>query len=173
MITNSVQFFKGKNYNIKNDDCQVIFAAWKFKTPGNIGQLIRLAHNIGANKVLFIDSGHIKRVSEIRKMAGFSYNQMKWEFISEDEFLQRASSGFSLVAVETSLGSENIYTVDLPSKTIFLLGNETNGIPGDIIQKCSTSIHIPMPGGCKSLNVSHAAAVVAFEWFRQKYFGEL
>lgn len=170
MITNSVQFFKGKTYNNMDKECQIVVAAWKLKTPGNVGQVIRLAHNVGAKEALFIDNGKIRRTSEIKKTAGFSYEQMKWEFINEEDFWQRIPSGFKLVAVETSSGSENIYTLKLPPKTVLLIGSESKGIPEEVLNKCDLSVHIPMPGGCKSLNVSHAAAVASFEWYRQQFF---
>ena len=30
-------------------------------------------------------------------------------------------------------------------------------------------VYIPMPGGCKSMNISHALTVAGFEWYRRKF----
>jgi tRNA G18 (ribose-2'-O)-methylase SpoU len=48
------------------------------------------------------------------------------------------------------------------------VGNEKKGIDIDFVEECETIVHIPLTGNCTSLNVSHAAAVAAFEWLRQK-----
>ena len=78
MNTNSVEFFKNISPEVNPGESQLIIVAWKLKTPGNMGQIIRLAHNVGALKVIFVDNGIKKRTSEIKKTAGFSFDQMDW-----------------------------------------------------------------------------------------------
>ncbi len=72
-----------------------------------------------------------------------------------------------LVILETCSGSTNIFETKLPKKIILLGGNESHGLPADILEKSKCKIFIPMPGGSKSMNVSHALTVAAFEWYRQ------
>jgi len=49
-----------------------------------------------------------------------------------------------------------------------IVGNEINGINPLLLQKVQLSVHIPVTGSVKSLNVSHAAAVCLFEWLKQQ-----
>jgi tRNA G18 (ribose-2'-O)-methylase SpoU len=168
MNTNSVRFFQEKQVKPVSQNCELILTAWEIKNPSNLGQIIRLAHNVGAVKVYFITDDPNYRESKIKKTAGFSFDQMNWKFISEEKFFAGIEEDQQLVVLETCSGSENIFETKLPGKTIILAGNESHGLPPQIIQKSKKKIFIPMPGGCKSMNISHALAVASFEWYRQQ-----
>jgi len=132
--------------------------------------VIRLAHNVGAEQVLFIQGNEQQRESKIRRTAGFSYDQMPWQIISEDEFLSKYLDTVPLTVLETCDGAHNIFTQKMPGKTILLAGSESHGIPAHIIEKSACKVYIPMHGGCKSMNISNALSVAAFEWLRQQYY---
>jgi len=165
--TNSVDFFSHHKIIPPGKDSELILAVWDIGNPGNMGHIIRLGHNVGAKKILFIKNDTDFRESKIKKTAGFSYEQMNWSYITETDFIQLLNDEFRLVVLETSEGSRNIFDVTLPEKTILLGGNESHGLPSHIIDLNNISVHIPMPGGCKSMNISHALSVAAFEWYRQ------
>lgn len=168
MNTNSVTFFNTHISQPVPDDHDLILAVWEIGNPENIGMVIRLAHNIGAKKLLLVNDKINFRESKIRKIAGFSFEQMRWEFISHKDFLELLNTDYKLYVLETCEGSENIFRTTFPKKTIILAGSESHGLPDEIIDKSDMQIHIPMPGGCKSMNISHALSVAAFEWYRQK-----
>ena len=167
MNINSVSFFQNEEVKQVGNDCELILAAWNVKTPENLGHIIRLGHNAGAKKVLFINKNNNYRESKIRKVAGFSFDQMDWQIISADEFFTLLNGTFQLLILETCEGSTNIFETQLPDRAIILAGNESHGLPPEVIAKRQLKIHIPMPGDCKSMNVSHALSVAAFEWYRQ------
>ena len=168
MNTNSVAFFSNQKIKPVPENNDLILAVWEIGNPENIGMVIRLAHNVGAKKVLFINEKINFRESKIKRIAGFSFNQMEWEFISREDFFKFLEADFKLVVLETCEGSENIFDTNFPPKTIILAGSESQGLPVNIIEKSNKQIHIPMPGDCKSMNISHALSVAAFEWYRQK-----
>uniref|UniRef100_UPI0032167E40 TrmH family RNA methyltransferase n=1 Tax=uncultured Draconibacterium sp. TaxID=1573823 RepID=UPI0032167E40 len=168
MNTNSVQFFKSKSSEKVPVDSEIIIAAWTLANPENIGKIIRLAHNVGAGEALFIRNKEVHREAKIKKTAGFSFDQMNWNFISESEFLEKIKSDYELAVLETCDGSTNIFTTQLPKKILLLAGSESHGIPENIIKLSKHKVYVPMPGGCKSLNISNALSVAAFEWYRQQ-----
>ncbi len=168
MNTNSVEFFKKHTIDQTDGKHEIVLAVWEIGNPGNIGHIIRLAHNVGAKKVLFVNDKPEFRSSKIKKTAGFSFNQMDWEFISQNNFIKFLKDDYRLTVLETCEGSENIFTANLPDKTVLLAGNESHGLPTGIINKSDLRVHIPMPGDCKSMNISQALSVAAFEWYRQK-----
>jgi len=168
MNTNSVDFFKQNKIPHLPQNQELIIAIWGIGNPENMGQIIRLAHNVSAKKVLFINDEINFRESKIKKTAGFSFKQMEWEIISVSDFYKLKAKEFKFVILETCTGSESIYNVSLPDKIILLAGSESQGLPPEIISRNDLSVNIPMPGGCKSMNVSHAIAVASFEWYRQK-----
>ncbi len=168
METNSVVFFNEKRY--PEPENKPVLAAWQIINPENIGSLVRLADNVGAEEVLIIGEEFHLRKSSINKTGGLSMKNVRLSFVSPETFFARLMTGYKLVAVETSESSVNLFSANLPEKVVFLLGNERNGLPEEILAKCDLVVHIPMTGKCKSMNVSHATAVVLFEWQRQTLF---
>lgn len=170
MNTNSVRFFNEHPVEKLSSESELILAAWKLSNAENIGKIIRLAHNVGASQALFIKGREEHRLSKIKKTAGFSFDQMSWTFLPEEEFISNYLNHFSLTILETCDEAINIFTSALPSKTILLAGSESYGIPGHIIKLSTSRVFIPVPGGSKSLNISNALSVAAFEWLRQQAF---
>jgi len=170
METNSVVFFDGQKY--PKLPFKPVVAAWEIINPENIGNIIRLADNVGAEDVFILGTDFQLRMSSIRKTAGLSFNNIRLTFISPEDFFDQLNPETILVAIETSEDSTNIFTTELPEKIVIFVGNERNGLPDEILQKCSMKVHIPMTGKCKSMNVSHALSVALFEWQRQMLFGE-
>jgi TrmH family RNA methyltransferase len=168
MGTNSVVFFNDQNY--PELIYKPVIAAWQIINPENIGSLIRLADNVGAEDVFILGEDFNLRMSSIKKTAGLSFNHVRLTFIQPDQFFSQISSDYQLVAIETSQKSTNIFKTRLPEKVVLILGNERNGLPEDILNKCNQQVHIPMTGKCKSMNVSHALSVALFEWQRQMLF---
>ncbi len=137
MNTNSVTFFNENDIDSLPGDRSLIFAVWEIVNPGNIGNIIWVAHNLGALKVFFITKNKQFKISKIKKTAGFSFDQMKWEFISPDDFIAFSSTDYKLVILETCNVAENIYQTAFPQKAIILAGSESYGLPPEWIEKGS------------------------------------
>ena len=170
MNTNSVQFFKENPVEVPNKSAGLILAAWEVSNSENIGKIIRLAHNVGAVQVLFVQGKEQHRLSKIKKTAGFSYDQQNWKFISEEQFINEVLTEYSLTVLETCDGASDLFATKIPGKTVLLAGSESKGIPPYMIEKSNLQVYIPMPGGCKSMNISNALSVAAFEWLRQQNY---
>jgi TrmH family RNA methyltransferase len=70
----------------------------------------------------------------------------------------------------TFMTGETIYSADLPTEGVVVLGNEANGISEAIRSKVHKQITIPQFGNTKateSLNVANAAAIVLSEFRRR------
>ncbi len=67
METNSVVFFNAQSYQELPN--KPIIAAWQIINPENIGNLIRLADNVGAEDVYILGEDFHLRMSSIRKTA--------------------------------------------------------------------------------------------------------
>ena len=64
----------------------------------------------------------------------------------------------------SSHAKNTIYDVDETKKTIYVLGNESEGVSPEVAKLCNTSIAIPMNRGVESLNVAVTAALIAFKF---------
>ena len=62
----------------------------------------------------------------------------------------------------SSHAKTSIYDVVPTEKSIFVLGNESDGVSPEIEKLCNDSISIPMQRGVESLNVAVTASLLAF-----------
>jgi tRNA G18 (ribose-2'-O)-methylase SpoU len=155
--TKSAPLFSNLGYSIKGEGPIVV--AYQLKSPENMGHIIRLAANFGCSKVIFIGDKLQVRESKIKKVGGAATGQVDWCFISEDNWLDYMPEDYQMVAIETTKDSQSITSFKMPEKVAFLLGNEIYGLPDELVKRCSCSVHIPMVGAIKSMNVSHACSV--------------
>ncbi|MCT4645824.1 MAG: TrmH family RNA methyltransferase [Carboxylicivirga sp.] len=162
--THSKYFFKQANQSALSDGSDVIIITDNFSTPENIGSIIRLAANVKASQVIVIGSEDVRQ-SKVKKTAGAALGHVEVKWLSIDELT--ITEDYEIIALETVQGAENLYEFPLPAKMALVLGNEKYGISEELLQLSKGAVYIPMPGAIKSMNVSHAASVCLFEWYRQ------
>lgn len=166
METHSKYFFADRPTKALPDELRPILIADSFSTPSNVGSIIRLAANVGAWRVVVINGEHL-RESKIKKTAGAAWDQIDVVFTDSEGSGRYLPDGYALVALETSGEARSIYDGSLPGKMALVLGNEKYGMSKQLLEQCDELRFIPMPGKIKSMNVSHAASVCLFEWYRQ------
>ena len=62
----------------------------------------------------------------------------------------------------SSHAKNSMYDVNATQKSIFVLGNESDGVSSEVEKLCNDSISIPMKRGVESLNVAVTASLIAF-----------
>ena len=65
----------------------------------------------------------------------------------------------------SSHANESIYDAKLAQKTIFVLGNESDGVSKEVAKECDAKLQIPLKRGVESLNVAVTASLLAFARF--------
>ena len=163
------KFNKLKLAEIYQQISRPIIVTDRLRTPENMGSVLRLAGNIGAEKTFFIsDVAHQFRLRRIKKTASVANENTNWEILNEDRLSVFIPSDFQIVAVETSEKAHSIFDFEFPEKTAFLVGNERYGIRPEILKQAAHQVYIPVPGPVSSLNVTHALSIALFEWLRQQ-----
>ena len=76
-------------------------------------------------------------------------------------------SYYMRVFSEQSNKSIPLQSYTFPQKSAVLLGNEKFGVPGDLLEFCSTHLEIPQAGIIRSLNVHVAASLLVWEYSKQ------
>ncbi len=149
-----------------------VIVADNLRTPENMGSVLRLAANVGADKVFFLrqETEEVPRSWKIKKTASGADEKVAWKIIKPNELKEYIPSGFSLVAIETSEKAVNIFRTELPEKIAFVVGNEVHGISKPVLKMTDKTVYIPIPGVISSLNVTHALGIAAFEWLRQQFW---
>jgi tRNA G18 (ribose-2'-O)-methylase SpoU len=97
-----------------------------------------------------------------------AHRRVPWYKIKghEEAALALKAEGWTLVAVEIAEGAVPYTEFDFPNKTCLVLGSEQRGVYDKVLKHCAAAVFIPMAGKGRSLNVTHAGAVVGF-WVRQ------
>lgn len=72
------------------------------------------------------------------------------------------SKGYQIIAIEQSENSLDYKNVKATEKTVFILGNEVEGLPNDLLSIVDVVAQIPMAGNKESLNVSVAGGIALF-----------
>lgn len=141
--------------------------------PQNAGNIARTCAATGSKLHLvrplgfFIDDKKMKR-------AGLDY----WQDVdvifhnSIEDFL-KINKNEKMFYISTK-GTICYTDIEYPEECFLLFGRETAGLPGWLLgknpEKC---IRIPMIKETRSLNLSNSAAILMYEYYRQRGFKEL
>jgi len=140
--------------------------------PPNTGNVIRLSANIGARLHLIRPLGFKLDDKQLRR-AGLDYQEYASLSVHEslEAFLQDVHFG-TLYACTTKAQQYHTEPQFKPNDA-FLFGPETRGLPAEVLTRYQDSlIKIPMMPHNRSLNLSNAVAVIAYEAWRQCGFGK-
>ena len=144
-------------------------ACERLQDPGNLGTIIRMSEAAGVCSVILSkDTVDLYNPKTVRATMGASFRVPVFipdDFCAELELMKKAGINVYGAALEESIDyADNDYT----HPTAFVIGNEGNGLTQAAKKACTGLVRIPMEGKVESLNASVAAAVLAFEAYRQK-----
>lgn len=137
--------------------------------PGNMGSMLRTAAAAGV-QVVYLSKGCTDAWSP-KALRGGQGAQFVLP-IMEQADLQQQLSNFSGKRYAMTMHGQSLYTQDLSTHSLFVIGNEGAGISQGIIQAVDTEITIPMANthslAVESLNAAAATAICLFECQRQR-----
>lgn len=135
-------------------------------SPANTGSLFRLADALGIKHLYFLNgtpdlnSNRLKRTSRTcEKRVAYSMVENPLALIT-----QLKNEKYSIIGLELTTDSValNDFNSEL-QKIALLIGSERNGISSELLAFADHLLHIPMRGQNSSMNVSHAAAIAAYQ----------
>lgn len=136
--------------------------------PPNTGNVIRLCANTGAALHLIRPLGFRLDDKSLRR-SGLDYHDLAQVSVHDslDECLRQWVDN-RIFAVETG-GSCRYSDLEIRAGDAFVFGPETRGISTNVLARIGlqNTLSIPMRPGCRSINLSNAVAIVAFEAWRQ------
>jgi TrmH family RNA methyltransferase len=143
--------------------------------PGNVGTIIRTAWAAGVDGLLLTPGsadpyqGKVVRASQGGVFYQRIFRDLTPELIMERIRAHRTS--IQIVAGEPE-AVQNVFEINLQSPTIFLVGNEGNGLQPAWEKFFLKKVKIPQPGGAESLNVSVATGILIYESIRQRLLAD-
>jgi len=131
------------------------------QNPQNLGMIIRscAAGNVDG---IILPKKSTAKISPlvIKASAGTLFKLPIYFCNSLDEILNDLSD--TKIYSLSSHAKNSIYDVQNCDKSIFILGNESDGVSSEVEKLCNDSISIPMSRGVESLNVAVTASLIAF-----------
>jgi tRNA (cytidine/uridine-2'-O-)-methyltransferase len=146
-------------------------ALFQPEIPPNTGNIIRLCANLGGQLHVIEPLGFQLDDRRLRR-AGLDYHE--WANVqchsNFDAFLTAVSPCRMLAF--TTKASQTLPDVRFESGDILLFGPESRGLPGDLLAEIpqDRQVRIPMRPNSRSLNLSNAVAIAAYEACRQLGF---
>lgn len=149
---------------IKGRITDVYVALDRVRDPGNLGTIIRTADAVGAKGVILIGETTDPFSPETVRATMGSIFSIPLYRLDESAFLNW-SSHFNGIIIGTHLkGSIDYRTIDFKNgPVILLMGNEKQGLPDILANRCDKLARIPQSGHADSLNLAIATALMLYE----------
>ena len=136
------------------------------RDPGNFGTILRIADWFGVSQV-FASPDSVETFNPKTQASMGSVFRVRVARCDIAALCAEFSSAGRRV-YGTVLDGENIYSAQLASDGLVVMGNESNGISAEVIRRLDSRLRIPsFGGGAESLNVAVATAVTLSEFRRR------
>ncbi len=137
--------------------------------PGNMGSMLRTAAAAGT-QIVYLSKGCTDAWSP-KALRGGQGAQFILPIIENADLIDTVQH-FAGKSYAMTMQGESLYTQSLTGASLFVVGNEGNGISPQLLQTCTQQVTIPMAGqgllAIESLNAAAATAVCLFECQRQR-----
>ncbi len=152
------------------------------KTAGNVGFIARCMQNFGAGELIVLNPAYNDPIEDIMGFAMHGKSKLQGASIINDDggnvasLLAKTSGKYEIVACTTAKleHPQKLHRVPLTPKeaaprlaspaSLLVLGREDVGLTDEEIALADITITIPATREYQTLNVSHAAAIILYEW---------
>jgi TrmH family RNA methyltransferase len=146
-----------------------IVVACDVQDPGNVGAIVRAADAASATGV--IAGGSTADPGSWKALRGAMGSAFRLPVVAAPDLLETLAAleahGIVVLAT-TARDGRAVHDADLRRPVACLLGAEGPGLDASLAAAAHETISIPMRAGVESLNVATAAAVIAYEAWRQR-----
>ena len=143
----------------------------EIQDPGNLGTMIRVVDAVGASGII-VSKGTVDPYNPkvVRSTMGSIF---RVPIVEIDNLLSVLigiqDKGYRILGTDL-VAKKTHWDIDYKQPTVLLIGNESVGLPSDILKICDDTVKIPIPGKAESLNAAMAASIILYEALRHKIF---
>ena len=167
-----------KETKMFKDNIYIVFV--ECETPGNIGFLARTMANFGLKNLVLINPPTLTNEAYYQATHGKYIVENAKIYKTLDEFYQSQRIDFKVASTGMAGGSYNLSRIPLrpeelgkamnvSNKIAILFGREGNGLTNKEIDDCDICVSIPTDPTYPIMNISHAAAIIFYELFKNKH----
>ena len=150
------------------------------ETPGNIGFLARTMANFGLKNLVLINPPTLTPEAYYQATHGKYIVENALIYPSLNEFYRSKRIDFKIASTGVAGGSYNLSriplrpeqlskSININNKIAILFGREGDGLSNKEIEDCDICVSIPTDPTYPILNISHAAAIIFYELFKNKH----
>ena len=137
--------------------------------PHNLGACLRSADAAGVDAVVVPRHRSARPGPTVSKVAAGAAEVIPMATVANLGRVMDWLRDYGVVVVGTSgAAQKDLYDVDLSGPLAIVMGGEHEGLPKNVVQRCSELVRLPMAGSVESLNVSVATGICLFEAVRQR-----
>jgi len=164
--------------NLFKENIYIVFV--ECETPGNIGFLARTMANFGLKNLVLINPPTLTNEAYYQATHGKYIVENAKIFPALNDFYQSQRVDFKVASTGMAGGSYNLSRIPLrpeelgksmnvSNKIAILFGREGNGLTNKEIEECDICVSIPTDPTYPIMNISHAAAIIFYEMFKNKH----
>ncbi len=140
------------------------------RSQNNIGSVFRTGDAFRVERICLCGICSTPPHRDIHKTALGAEDSVEWKYYEEciDCVRELKEQGYKVYAVEQVDESVMLDSLseNIGDRIAVIFGNEVEGVQEELLPLCDGSIEIPQQGTKHSLNVSCAAAIVLWEFFK-------
>jgi tRNA G18 (ribose-2'-O)-methylase SpoU len=149
---------------------QVAILLENIRSAENVGSIFRTSDAAGISHIYLggytptpLDRFNRPNAKVITRSLGAEKN-IPWTSVARPSALisKLKKDGWTIISIEQSVKAVDYKKVKIRDKTLFILGNEVDGVSKKILEQSDIIAEIPMRGDKESLNVSVATGVALF-----------
>ena len=140
----------------------VIVALDQVQDTGNVGTLARTLYGLGgAGLVVTKHNSGVLSGRAMKTSAGALLNLPVAKVTNLSRALDEAKErGYAIYGADAGEGGENLYQAEIRFPAVLVLGNEKKGIRPNVLNRCDSTVYVPLNRAIDSLNVAQAGAVI-------------
>ena len=149
--------------NVTNDTAIVVLG--ELQDPQNVGAIIRTAAAFGIKGVLIPEHNQAQVTGSVVKVsAGMAFRVPLVSIGNVNDTLRDLKErGFWIYGLEGE-AKQSVSDEEFEAPSVFVFGNEAEGIRQKTLELCDIPLSIPMSPDCESLNVGASAAIALHAW---------
>ena len=131
------------------------------QNPQNLGMIVRSCAAGNIDGIILPKKNSAKISPLVVKASAGTLFRIPIYFCDKLEDILKELKETKIYAL-SSHATKNIYDLTPEKKSIFILGNESEGVSKEVQKLCNDTVSIPMNRGVESLNVAVTASLIAF-----------
>ncbi len=167
-LTVNFEYFL-ENLEIDSNTCLLILG--ELEDVQNVGSIIRSATAFGVAGILIPEHNQAQINGTIVKVsAGTAFSIPLVKIGNVNNAIEKLKEKRFWVYGLDMFGEKSIYEEKYTEPTVFIIGNEGDGIREKTKESCDMLLNIPISEKVESLNAAVSTAITVAEWRRQKLF---